>query len=247
MRHLFFRLTLLLVLGIMIISFAGCSDGKIKLESYYFPLEQLKDGKIYVYESLQDSIPPSFWYYKSLLKGKEQLLESQSFDSRMQINQHAIEKRVNTGMLLETNTLFLPDSNGVIKDFKVEILQKNMYPFSVIDTNGIFLYNVKWSTKTNTHTAVTRNRRFLGFEEHNYKGRPVKCAKFELKELIEDYKDGYLEYKINGFEYYGLNLGLIYYEKIVNDKIKLAYELNDILPVDEFEKKYNTKFQPLTQ
>jgi hypothetical protein len=234
-------------MGIIIISLTGCGGGKIKLESYYFPLEQLKDGKIYIYESLQDSVPASFWYYKTITKGNEQLLESQSFDSRMQINQHAIEKQVKTGMLLQSNTLYLPDSNGVRKDFKVEILQKNMYPFNVIDTNGIFLYSVKWSTKVNTHTSVTRNRRFLGFEEHNYKGKPVKCAKFELKELIEDYKDGYLEYKINGFEYYGLNLGLIYYEKIVNDKIRLAYELKEILSVDAFEKKYNTKFQPLTQ
>ncbi len=247
MRLLFFRVAFYLLVGFILISITGCVKEKIRLESYYYPLEHLKDGKIYIYESLQDSVPPSLWYYKSVTKGEEHLLESQSFDTRMQINQFAIEKRVKSGMLLQSNTLYLPDSTGNRKAFKVEILQKNMFPFSVIDTNGIFLYSVKWSTKANTHNAVTRNRRFLGFEDHSYKGKTVKCAKFELKELIEDYNDGYLEYKINGLEYYGLDLGLIYYEKIVNDKIRLAYELNDILSVDAFEKKYNTRFQAISQ
>lgn len=235
----------LVILSILL--FSDCNDGKIHLESYYYPVEELKDGKIYIYESLQDSIPPSFWYYKAVSDGKVELLESQSFDSRMQINQFAIEKKVKSGMLLQSNTLYIPDSSGNKNPIKVEIMQKNMYPFSVMDTNGIFIYSVKWSSKANTHNTVTRNRRFLGFEDRNYQGKPVKCAKFELKELIEDYNDGYIEYKLNGVEYYGLHLGLIYYEKIVNDKMRLAYELNDILSVDAFEKKYNTSFHPLSQ
>ncbi|HMG15987.1 MAG TPA: hypothetical protein VK590_11105 [Saprospiraceae bacterium] len=246
MRLIFNRIPSNLFILILLISSVSCDNSKIQLEAYYYPLSDLKEGKIYIYESLQDSVPPSFWYYKSVSNSGKELLESQSFDTRMQINQFAIERRAKSGMLLQSNTLFIPDSTGKRNAIKVDILQKNMYPFSVTDTNGIFLYSVKWTTRANTHNTVTRNRRFLGFEGHNYKGKSVKCAKFELKELIEDYNDGYLEYKINGFEYYGLHLGLVYYEKIVNDKIRLAYELKDILSVNEFERKYNTKFQAIT-
>ena len=237
--------TLPLIIGSILLD--SCGNGKIKLSDYYFPVEELIDGRVYIYNSVTDSIPPSLWYYKSTNKGSDLLLESQSFDLNGNINQHAFEKKVNSGMLLQSNTIYLPDSTGQLKKISVEILQKNMFPFSVTDTNGIFIYNVKWSVKPGTHNEVTRNRRFLGFEERSYKGKPVKCAKFELKELIEDYNEGYLEYKLNGVEYYGKNIGLIYYEKVVNNNLRIAYQLQDILTIDAFEKQYKTNFTPITE
>ena len=237
----------ILPLIVSLILLTSCDPGKIKLSDYYFPVKDLKEGKVYIYKSINDSIPPSLWYYHGINKGSDLLLESQSFDLTGNINQHAFEKKVNSGMLLQSNTIYLPDSLGQMKKISVEILQKNMFPFSVTDTNGLFIYNVKWSVKPGTHNEVTRNRRFLGFEEHDYKGKPVKCAKFELKELIEDYNEGYLEYKLNGFEYYGKNIGLIYYEKVVNNNLRIAYQLQDILTVKAFEEQYKTTFKPITE
>lgn len=222
----------------------SCNNGKINLTDYYLPVDELKQAKIYVYKALGNNFPTNFWYYKSYEKDGTSYLESQSFDVRMQVTQRAIEKRVKTGMLLESNSIYLQDSASNQKVIPVEALQKNIFPFSVTDTNGIFIYSVKWSIKPGTHNTVTRNRRFLGFENREYKGKQVKCAKFELKELIEDYNEGYLEYKAFGVEYYAENIGLIY-EKVTGDNLSFGYELQNILTLDEFEKHYKTSFKPI--
>ncbi|GAB1397280.1 hypothetical protein MASR1M65_20590 [Saprospiraceae bacterium] len=76
-----------------------------------------------------------------------------------------------------------------------------------------------------------------------FDAKPIKCAKFELKELIEDFKDGYIEYPFHGVEYYGENIGLIKYVKIIREGMQLSFTLNKIYTVTEFEKKYRTKLE----
>ncbi len=226
----------------MLLGLSSCSEKRINIESYYFPIDKLSDGLIYEYQSDNINIAPSYWYYSKEMKGDTVLLLSQNLDMSLNVKQLAVERRVKNGMLLMSNVIFIKDSSGQEKSVRVEILEKNLYPFSVLDTNGIFLYKVKWYSDKNKHTTVTRNRRFLGFEELVFKGKPIRCAKFEMKELIEDYNNGYIEYPFVGVEYYGLNIGLLKYEKIVNANLKLSYYLQDILTINEFEKKYNRKF-----
>jgi hypothetical protein len=229
----------------VLVLLSGCGAKKIDLEAYYYPIGKLKhEGLVYEYKSDNINMAPSFWYYAAEQIHDTTLLLGQNLNQQFEVTQLTVERKVKNGMLLMSNRIFIPDSTGKKQQVDVEILQKNLYPFSVSDTNGIFLYKVKWISGKDKHTTVIRNRRFLGFADLVYKNKPIKCAKFEVKERIEDFKEGYIEYPFHGFEYYGLNIGLLKLEKIVNANLKLSYYLNDILTVDEFEKRYNTGFDP---
>lgn len=245
MMHHFFCQTVknrLFQLCTFLVLLCSCHSPHIDLEQYYYPIDKLAGGLIYEYQSDNLSIAPGYWYYSTAKKGDTVMLLSQNLDPFLNVKQMAIERRVKNGMLLMSNNIFLKDSTGQQKKINVEIIEKNLFPFSVKDTNGIFLYKVKWFSEKDKHTTVIRNRRFLGFDELEFKGKPVKCAKFELKELIEDYNNGYIEYPFKGVEYYGLGIGLLKYEKIVNANLKLSYYLKDIYTINEFEKKFNKKF-----
>lgn len=240
----FGKLTLPVYIVVAFALFTGCGQEKIHLEDYYFPVDDLlREGKIYEYKSDNLNMASSFWYYKAVVRNDTFYLTGRNVNQLMQNEQQTVERRVRNGMLLKSSRLFLRDSMANVNTVPVQVIEKNLFPFSVTDTNGVFLYKVKWNTDSLRHTTVTRNRRFLGFEELGFKGRNVKCAKFELKELIEDFKDGYIEYPFHGVEYYGQHIGLIKYEKILNADMKLSYQLSDIYSVEEFEKKYNTKIE----
>lgn len=227
-----------------LIGVSACSQGKIKLENYYYPIDELlKEGKVYEYKSDNLNIASSFWYYKAERRNDTTYLTGQNLNQLMQPEQITVERKTGNGMVLKSNRIFLRDSSGNVSTIPVNILEKNLFPFSVTDTNGIFLYKVKWNTDSLRHTTVTRNRRFLGYAEIPFDGKNVRCAKFELKELIEDFKDGYIEYPFKGVEYYGEHVGLVKYEKILNADMKLSYQLNKIYSKAEFEKKFNTKIE----
>jgi len=229
------------IIFIFALSFQACQPKRIDIEKFYFPIDKLAEGKVYFYNSDNLEMPPSYWYYAKTQHNDTTFLISKNYDVMMNLQQDAKERRVKNGMLLESNNLFLKDSSGQVKDVKVEVLDKNLFPFSVLDSNGIFLYKVKWFSGKDMHTTITRNRRFLGFETLYFKDKNVKCAKFEVKELIEDFKNGYIEYPFNGVEYYAEGIGLLKYEKTITTDVKLSYKLEDILSVPEFEKKYNIK------
>ena len=230
--------------ALIIIFMMACTNGKINLKPYYYPLDELlKEGKVYEYKSDNLNMASSFWYYKTILRNDTTYLVGQNISQLMEVEQKTVERKTGNGMVLHSNQIFLKDSTGKTNMYQVEVLEKSLFPFAVTDTNGIFLYKVKWHTDSLRHTTIIRNRRFIGFTEMTFDAKPIKCAKFELKELIEDFKDGYIEYPFHGVEYYGENIGLIKYVKIIREGIQLSYTLNKIYTVTEFEKKYRTKLE----
>ncbi|MCB0576425.1 MAG: hypothetical protein KDC61_17855, partial [Saprospiraceae bacterium] len=47
-------------------AFACSNDGKRDISDYYFPVDELRSGKVYEYDLARgDSSSPEYWYYRS--------------------------------------------------------------------------------------------------------------------------------------------------------------------------------------
>ncbi len=221
--------------------FACVTDAPKDIEKYYFPVEQLKGGKVYEYRGADnDSLPTYYWYYNTLSPDPAQseqkgtFLTGTYYDAQFGIKQIVKEEKVSNGMLLDQAYIYAKEGVGV--PFK--IIGNNVFPFEVSDTNAIFLYKISYkeTADTNTSTTLIRNRRYLGPTRSVFKGQKVDAIEFEVRERIENDGAGRWQYEYKGREVYAKGIGLIAVTKKINGK-DIAYYLADIYDMSVLEQK----------
>ena len=198
-----------------------------------------------------DSLSPEYWYYKTLNTDTATYLTGTYYDGQFKISQVFGEEIVNNGSLMHTYLLYETDSSGLQQPINVEIEVPNVIPFQVRDTQGIFLFKMKWtnnvvsptdsSSFVKRTTTLIRNRRYKGKQNHEILGEQKECVVFEIKEIIETEEIGFQELEISGEEWYAKGIGLVYYRKEISPDLTLEYQLNDRYPmsqlINRFEKK----------
>lgn len=72
----------------------ACGKGdKRDIGAYYFPVKDLRAGKVYEYlVSQNDSVVPEYWYYKTFVRDSGLFLVGTYYDHRFQIGQIVREK-----------------------------------------------------------------------------------------------------------------------------------------------------------
>lgn len=232
-------------LGLLVFLINACtSDGKRKIQSYYYPLEDLKEGLVYEYQPINnDSLSVDYWYYRSLEKDGFTYLTANYYDESFTVQQFLREEVVSNGMLLDDMYLYAFDTLGKQVQVPVEILSGSTFPFEVDEKEGgVFLYKVKWIVAPEPLTTATliRNRSFLGDTTYVHKDKEYPCVAFEVRELVESFieGDGYAEPEFKGIEFYAKNIGLVYYRKQVSENFTVEYELVDRYDMDILEEKF---------
>lgn len=237
------KTTIYLSLVLSFFVFISCEkkEETIDIRDYYYPLKALKDGMVYEYRPVHtDSLTPVYWYYRSLFNEQGKFLTGTYYEEDLIPQQFVKEEMIHNGMLLDEIKLLVSDSTGAQSPIPVEILSGSVYPFSVKDNGGIFLYKIKWEYPIDPPTATTliKNRRYLGDTTLTFANKSYDCVAFEVKELLEQDQEGYFEQEYTGMEFYAKGIGLVYYKKQITASISLEYQLTDRYPMTTLEEKF---------
>lgn len=220
----------------LMLAFLAC-DEKTHIKDYYFPLESLQKGMVYEYRSTGAvSLGPIYWYYYATKEGRTRFLNGVYAEGDFIPRQIIKEEFTKHGVLLDAVAMIMPDSTGAMIKKEGEVLVANVFPFSVIDNGGIFLYKVKFDSLEEVNSAtLIKNRQFENDSTWLYDNKLYDCVKFNLKELIEygNDKEGYTEPGFSGEEYYIKSIGLVHYKKRTEEGDFMEYTLFKRYPLEE--------------
>lgn len=237
-----FRVKYLILSVTVILLGSGCKDGEKQGEyaRFYFPYKTLTEGLVYEYESTSKG-EAEYWYYKSEKEEEEWLLTGTYYNSFFQVGQFFKEGIYPTGTLMSDYYLYQPDSTGQVIQYDAELIAANGFPFSLKDTNSVLLFALQWTfSEVPLHRiSLTRNRQYREKTTFAFRGKRLPAIVFDLRELIDDERVGHLEREYTGMEVYAEGIGLVYYRKEIGDDMVLEYQLKDIYPMADFEKKIN--------
>jgi len=233
----------LLILCLCFGSFYSCQPTikTTNIRSYYYPVADFMDGKVYEYQAVNDSLAPFYWYFRTTISRGDTMLTSEYFDHNFIIQQLTNEEIVKNGVILNDFYLYETDSiTGQQKQNPVRVEVDNVYPFEVTDSTGLFLYKIFWRDyqQPNQKYRLIKNRHYMGADSYAYKGQAVECIRFLNKELLEIEEVGFQEVTYNSVELYAKNIGLIYLRKEIEGNIVQEYELVDIYDMAALEEKF---------
>ncbi len=215
------------------------------IRDYYFPLPELTEGLVYEYRSLADSsLAPSYWYYRSFVYRDSAFLTGTQYSPDLLPTQFVREEMVDNGMLVEDMYLYENDTSGTQNRTDVEVVSGSVFPFTVRDSGGIYLFRVEWSPpeEPGTRYTVIKNRRYLGDTVYTYQGEVYECVAFELKELVEQEQEGVWSQEYGGVEFYAEDLGLVYYRKSIAEDLELEYALVRRYPMTQLEAMFRAMY-----
>ena len=235
------------ILSFLILLLSACGTGsKRDISEYYFPVKELRSGKVYEYVvSQNDSVMPEYWYYRTFVRDSGLFLVGTYYDHHFQIGQIVREKITKSGALAKECHLYEADPNPETEGGQIHtttlIEAANKFPFAVTDSAGIFLFKLQFHPPDDPDATVIveRSRRFLGTApDFEYDGKNYPCIKFGLRETITNKKDKVPEVEGKGEEWYAKGLGLVYYRKTYGaGAFKMEARLTDMFPMSELERK----------
>lgn len=233
---------------LLLLCFAACkqaNNGLQDIESFYFPLSELQDGKVYEYEPLGDELdPPVYWYYKSMTQDGKGYLLGTSYRPNFEPDQFVREERVENGMLLNDFYIYEADSTGKSQQIKADIEAANVFPFQAKPLASTLLTSLHWRPLGDTSSiTLVRNRQYDSDTTFAFQGKAIPAVKFNTRELIDQEETGHLELEFGGIELYGKNLGLVYFRKDISGQRQIAYQLKAVYSMEEFEAKFKEKLE----
>lgn len=215
-------------------------------KDYYYPIDELRSGKVYVYTPINnDSLESFFWYFIN----NGGYLTRTEYNYKLQITQIVTEDVLRNGTSLHRFRLceYFPENPDICQPIDVNIESSAVFPFEMIDSSSVFLYKIAWNELTDTtiENSIIRNRHFMGYEKLNWKGKVYDGVKFGIREEISVGSEalGYQTFKAFTEEYYAKGIGLIRYSKNVQNVIKMEYELADTTNMKTLENLFNERTQ----
>ncbi len=235
----------LICLFLVITSFSACRVDHISREfmAFYFPIYDLKEGKIYEYRPVNDeALPVDYWYYSSHEVDGKLHFTGNYYNDRFQVQQFFRETQEDKSMLLNDFILYNTNEAGGQDQIDVEILSKETFPTLFADSTKTHKMGIKWDIpgETGTTIALNRERKYIGMANYTYNDVIYESAIFKTLEHVEHFvaDDGYLEPSFPGVEIYAKGIGLVYYKKQLSEESVIEYELYKTYSMSEFEKKY---------
>ncbi len=215
--------------------------GQRNIEEYYFPLNKLKNGKVYEYQSIgHENDPPMYWYYKSMKQDGVQYLLGTGYDPEFSPDQFVREEKVTNGMMLADFIVYeKTDSTNAKSSSQATINAGNVFPFSLKKPANVLLTSISWESRLDSASInLIRNRQYESDTVFVFNNKEIPAIKFKIIELIEHDKEGRLPIEFDGMEIYAKGIGLVGLQKNVTEWYQLKYELKAIYTIKEFEEKF---------
>lgn len=236
-----------LLLPCLFFTLLACGSGdKRDISEFYYPVKDLRSGKVYEYVvSQNDSVMPEYWYYRTFVRDSGLFLVGTYYDHRFQIGQIVREKITKSGALAKECHLYEADPDPEAEGGQIHtttvIDAPNKFPFGVSDSSGVFLFRLQFHPPDDPSATIyiIRNRRFLGdAPDFEFDGKNYPCVRFGLQEAIGNEKEGAAEVEGRGEEWYAKGLGLVYYRKTYGSGgFVVEARLTDIFSMAELERK----------
>ena len=222
------------------------SDGERNIEAYYFPLNKLKKGKVYEYQSIGNEYdPPMYWHYKSIKQDGSHYLLGTGYDPEFSPDQFVREEKVSNGMMLADLTVYeKTDSTTNKSSSQATINAGNVFSFFLKKPANVLLTSISWESKLDSaRINLIRNRQYDSDTVIVFNNKEIPAIKFNTIELIEHDKEGRLPLEVDGMEVYAKGIGLVGLQKNITEDYQLKYELKEIHTMKEFEEKFNQKLK----
>jgi hypothetical protein len=230
--------TLRLLILIASLSTLACGeDGYRNVGAYYYPYEDLEEGKVYIYRGLNEHTPPyDYWFFKSFRQGDTWFLTAQHYDGRYNVDQFQLQEMLPSGAYSDSYTLYEVDSSGKSQAIQTEVEFGNLFPFRVKDSLGVYLFKISWKDRLipDKRTTLIRNRRYEKDTLVHTMGQSREGIWFRVAEVAEFDEEGILEVEMAGRELYVKDIGLTYLKKQINPDISLEYTLDTMVDMDYF-------------
>jgi hypothetical protein len=240
-----FKRLLSVLFGASLLLASACREenGLRNIESFYFPIKKLADGKVYEYRPVGNpNDPPMYWFYKSIKENGSYFLLATAYDTAFSPDQFAREERVKNGMLLSDFYAYEKDSTGQKRQVRAEILASNVFPFTVQKPAGVLLTSLRWQPLADSSTVtLVRNRQYDRDTTFMFNGKMYPAVRFNLRELVDHETSGHLELEYDGEEIYAEGIGLVYFKKNISKEWQMAYVLSDEYDMPTFETKFKAR------
>jgi|GEM_PF-853426 hypothetical protein len=228
----------------------GCqTDASMPLTGYYFPQAAAQDGIVYQFEEQGFQSGPEYWYFTSKEREDSLFLITTVYSSDFEQQQLSIERKVSNGWIQEQLLLFFPDGEKT-RQASVEIKTQNTFAFDLEDSLELIHYSISWEENLDSTIAqkrLFRNKRFLGFDTLNIMGEPSRVAKFLVRDMIEDERQGTLTLHIKSYESYAQGWGLVkkdqYYMRGEKEQLIRSLRLVDTLSMSTLEREFKENLQ----
>ncbi len=230
-----------LIAGIFLVY--GCGKEDEGYRSYYFPLAELEDGMVYVYEPvLQLGFGTQIWLLQSTQTDTGRVLSTRIYDNTHTLVQEVRELEVQNGTVALSYTRYLTDSSGQIMRLEPQILRRNLFPYEVADTSRVFAFQLRYPEPGDPTllTTRTRYRRLKGMDQITLAEGDFPALVFALKEKIEVEQEGFLTLEYSGEEVYARGIGLAAWQQIPQPGDTILYRLAARQSREEYEKSHGT-------
>jgi hypothetical protein len=216
----------------------GCT--KESTRDFYFPLKQLKDGLVYVYEmDGNGQMGEVYWYYRSIVEKEVVRMTSTYYENNPAPVQISREVMTIEGMVQESLNFYETGQDGKSEIKEVEIKKGLVFSFDEVD-NKKCVHQVKWKEEDG-EIEVIKKRRVIGRMRYDWEGREIESIEIEVNQQVLHHADGTLELNSRGREIYAKGLGLVYYEVIPQEGIKWAYRLKERISMEELGRRLLTE------
>ena len=218
---------------------SSCIGEKPPLKDYYFPVEDMTQGRVYRYDREGKGAPQrEYWHIQSTKTDSGFLLSTRILDINYLLQQEKTELQVPNGILLLNSTYVLDQRPQAIKRIPLEVQRDNAFPYAEPDSGQVHIVRYRYQEPSDSSftTTLTRLRRYKGIEAYdklNFKGN---AAAFHLTEYFENEGEGVLTLEIEAKEYWLDTVGLVAWEKIMGPRDTIRYHLTQWQTLEDFEK-----------
>lgn len=235
----------LFLIGIIVL-IIGCKNEAERVEApyqfkeFYYPIDKLSQGKVYVYTPVNnDSLESYFWYF--LQQGG--YFVGTKYNAQLQIEQITTEDILSNGTALHRMRLcdYYEDEPDICQPIDVNIESPAVFPFEMQDSSSVFLYKIDyWQGGANY--SIIRNRHFMGYETQNWNGKNYDCIRFGIREEISvgTQDDGFQTFRGLIEEVYAKNIGLVYTKRQIEGLPTQEYQLADTTNMQTLEELFRS-------
>ncbi len=230
--------------GLAAVCLLACRTSDAPSARFYFPVEDLGQGRAYVYEGVGDAPAPThYWYFRSVQTPDSTMLVSTYYDAAFQPRQLLNERIVAQGSLLRDLRLYFPtDSASAVTQARV--LQPALFSFEAPDPDRLLINVVEFegggfrqNPPRATYT-LTRNRRYRHDTTYVFDGQTLAAQLWTVRELTEQDSVGTLAIESAAVEIYAEGVGLVYRERRFASGQGEAHRLREILPMDSLSARF---------
>ncbi len=220
------------------------STERINIEDYYFPIDELKNGRVYEYRTIDldnnDTLFGRFTYSVTVETDSGKYLINNNYDQTFFNDQLVVNEVVSNGILVKQYKLMAVapgEETQIIEN--AEIVKGNAFPFDVpLDGGGVTPMEMKFADPNDPLEKITfiRERKYLGDTTYTFHGKDVPAVIFAANEIrqFRHIDDGDFDNTTYATEIYAKGIGLISRKYNIGD-VQLESFLYDTFSMDKFE------------